>query len=431
MPETELILTKHIKSTPNLYQLAQYKSVGGYHAAKKALDEMQPPQIIDEIKKATLRGRGGAGFPAGTKWGFVPMNIPKPRYLCINADEGEPGTFKDKIIMEDNPHMLIEGIIITCYAMQIHHAYIYIRGEFVKSAKRQQAAIDEAYKEGILGDKVMGKDFKLDITVQRGAGAYICGEETGLIESLEGKPGKPRIKPPFPAVVGVFGSPTVVNNVETIALVPPIIEKGLEWWNKMGSEKNPGTRLYSISGHVNKPGVYELPMGIPIRELIYEHGGGIPGGRKFKGATPGGVSAPVLTEAELDTKADFDSLMKIGSMAGSGGIIVYDERVCMVRLATRIARFFAHESCGQCTPCREGTDWVFKVITRIEKGQATSADIDKAMSICKNMMGLTICVLSDAAAMPLLSLMTKYRSEFEQHVSGKGCPFPASMQGAS
>ncbi|MBI4863085.1 MAG: NADH-quinone oxidoreductase subunit NuoF [Candidatus Riflebacteria bacterium] len=417
----ELILTKDL-DVPDYHRLAGYRSRGGYGALKKALDEMTPATVGAEVKKASLRGRGGAGFPAGTKWGFIPAQTEKPKYLCVNADEGEPGTFKDKVIMERAPHMLIEGIILSCWAVGIHHAYIYIRGEFVKARKILQAAVDECYAEGILGPKVMGKEFCLDVTVHAGAGAYICGEETGLIESLEGKPGKPRIKPPFPALVGLFGCSTVVNNVETLAFVPHIIERGADWFLKIGSERNPGTRLFGVSGCVVKPGVFELPMGTTLREIIYTHAGGLPEGRTLKGVIPGGVSAPILTPDEIDTKADFDSLAAKKSMAGSGGLIVIDDSVCMVRLLARIARFFAHESCGQCTPCREGTDWAFKVVSRIERGEGQPGDVDKLASIATSFAGITICVLADAAAGPILSFVQKYREEFDLHVTEKRCP---------
>jgi NADH-quinone oxidoreductase subunit F len=422
---SEAIITRQV-GTAGLETLVVYRKTGGYRALKKALEEMTPAAIVAEVKKAILRGRGGAGFAAGVKWGFLPPLADKPRYLCVNADEGEPGTFKDKQIMENVPHMLVEGIAIASWALSIHHAYVYVRGEFVRPIRCLQKAVDEAYAAGILGPKMMGKDFALDVTVHRGAGAYICGEETGLIESLEGKPGKPRIKPPFPAVVGAFGCPTVVNNVETLAFVPAIIERGADWWLKIGTEKNPGTRLFCISGHVKKPGVYELPMGTTSRELIFTHAGGMREGRKFKALIPGGISAAVMTDKDLDVKHDFDSLAAIGSMAGSAGLIVMDDSTCMVRAAERIARFFAHESCGQCTPCREGTDWLYKVLQRVERGQGSGPDLEKLLSICKNMAGITICVLADGAAAPVSSIIKTFRAEFEQHVDEKRCPFPAS-----
>lgn len=425
MIQCEPILTKDF-DTPDLHRLDVYRSKGGYRALEKAVNRMDPAAVVAEIKKANLRGRGGAGFPAGLKWSFLPPKGEKPRYLCVNADEGEPGTFKDKAILETSPHMLLEGIVIACHALDIHQVFVYIRGEFGRPRRFLQSAIDEAYAAGILGPSVMGKGFALDVTVQRGAGAYICGEETGLIESLEGRPGKPRIKPPFPAVVGAFGCPTVVNNVETLAFVPHIIDRGADWWLSIGSEKNPGTRLFSVSGNVVKPGVYELPLGTTIREIIYDVAGGLWAGRSLKAVIPGGVSAAVLDPDEIDTKHDFDSLGAIGSMAGSGGVIVIDDSTCMVRTLERILRFFAHESCGQCTPCREGTDWCYRILQRIERGQGTSEDLETLVSVAKNMMGITICVLADGAAAPIVSFVDKFKDEFTRHVSQKRCPYPLS-----
>jgi NADH-quinone oxidoreductase subunit F len=397
----------------NSHRLETYLKDKGYEAARRALTQMTPAQVIDEVKKSNLRGLGGAGFPTGTKWSFIPQANPKPKYLVINADEGEPGTFKDKYILEMDPHALLEGIIITCYAIGSHKAYIYIRGEYIKSLEIVQAAVDEAYKAKYLGKAIMGTGFDIDVVVHPGAGAYICGEETALLESLEGKKGFPRLKPPFPAVVGLFGCPTVINNVETIACVPPIINKGAEWFAKLGSEKNGGNRLFCVSGHVVKPGVYELPNGITLREIIYDHAGGIPNGRKLKAVIPGGISAPILTPDQLDVKMDFDSLKAIGSMAGSGGIIVMDDSTDMVWAAMIAARFFAHESCGQCSPCREGSGWVYRNLKKLYQGHAREHDLKNLPGIVNNIGGNTICAFGDAITMSVGSYVSKFRGEFE------------------
>lgn len=419
MPELKII-TKNI-DVPDQNRIDVYMKSGGYEMARKAMNEFTPEQIIDEVKKSGLRGRGGAGFPAGMKWSFIPKESKLPKYLCCNADEGEPGTFKDRVIMEKDPHLLIEGIIITCFTLNVHAAYIYIRGEFVKAADTLDAAIDEAYEKGFLGKNIFGKGFDLDCTVHRGAGAYICGEETGLIESLEGKRGEPRLKPPFPAIVGAFQGPTVVNNVETLAAIPRIIEKGGEWYATIGSERNTGTRLFGVSGHVVKPGVYELPMGTPLREIIFEYAGGVRGGKAIKAITPGGLSAPPLGPDQLDTPMDFDTLAKLGSMAGSGGVIVMDETTCLVRVLRRLLEFYSHESCGQCTPCREGVPWLLKIARRMEKGMGREGDIDLMLDICDNIMGKTLCPLGDAAAMPTAGFLKKFRSEYEYHIREKKC----------
>src|SRR5580692_4061769 len=411
----EKIVSRHF-GQPDSHRLEAYRKDNGYDAAKKAITQMTPATVIDEVKKSNLRGLGGAGFPTGTKWSFIPQANPKPKYLVINGDEGEPGTFKDKYIFELDPHALIEGIIITCYAIGSHKAYIYIRGEYVKSLETTQAAVDEAYKAGFLGKGIMGTGFDIDVVVHPGAGAYICGEETALLESLEGKKGFPRLKPPFPAVIGLFGCPTVINNVETIACVPPIINKGAEWFAKLGSEKNGGNRLFCISGHVVKPGVYELPNGTTLREIIYTHAGGIPNGRKLKAVIPGGISAPILTPDQLDVKMDFDSLKAIGSMAGSGGIIVMDDTTDMVWAAMIAARFFAHESCGQCSPCREGSGWVYRNIKRIYHGHARAHDLNNLPGIVNNVGGNTICAFGDAVSMSIGSYVSKFRNEFEAKI---------------
>ena len=369
-----------------------YRQYGGYEALKKALS-MTPEAIIDEVKKANLRGRGGAGFPAGVKWGFLPKDLSRPRVLVINADEGEPGTFKDRVIMTRGPHLLIEGIVISCFALRAHACWIYIRGEFVREARIVDEAIAEAYAAGFLGKNILGSGFDLDVTVHRGAGAYICGEETSLINSLEGKRGWPRLKPPFPASVGAFGLPTIVNNVETIADIPWIITHGGETFAALGVEKNGGTRLIGVSGAVNRPGVYELSAGVNLKDIIYNHAGGIKDGKALKAVIPGGSSTPVLRPDEIDVSYDIESMAKIGTMAGSGGVIVIPEGTCMVRALSVLMNFYAHESCGQCTPCREGTGWLKKIVGRIEAGKGREGDVELILDLCDNMMGRTICPL--------------------------------------
>lgn len=391
---------------------------GGYAAARKAL-KMKPEDVTEEVIKSNLRGLGGAGFPTGRKWSFVPKDVDKPKYLAVNADEAEPGTFKDRYILEWDPHRLIEGIIICSWAVDIHTAYIYIRGEYVRPYERIAKAVEEAYEAGILGEKVLGEDYALDVHIHRGAGAYICGEETGLLESLEGKKGWPRLKPPFPAVVGVFEAPTVINNVETLAHLPKILENGGQWFADLGVERNGGTRLFALSGNVARPGVYELPMGTPLRELVYEHGGGIPNGRKLKAIIPGGTSASVLSADQVDLPLTFDDMAKADSMLGSGAVIVMDDSVCMVKALHNIEHFFSHESCGQCTPCRDGTGWVFRILTRIIEGGGTEEDLETLEHLAKNMMGTSICALCDGAASPLASFLEKFRDEFEYFVKNK------------
>jgi NADH-quinone oxidoreductase subunit F len=417
----ETVLTTHF-ANDRYRHVDTYVELGGYLALRKAL-AMEKAQIIDEVKKANLRGRGGAGFPAGVKWGFLPKDLSRPRYLVINADEGEPGTFKDRVIMSRGPHLLLEGIAIASYALTVHASYIYIRGEFVREAKILEEAIDEAYAKGFLGKNILGSGFDLDVTVHRGAGAYICGEETSLINSLEGKRGWPRLKPPFPASVGVFGMPTIVNNVETIADVPYIVTHGGEKFAALGVEKNGGTRLIGVSGAVNRPGVYELPSGISLREIIYTHAGGIKDGRSLKAVIPGGSSTPVLRPDEIDVAFDIESMAKIGTMAGSGGVIVIPEGTCMVRALMVLMNFYSHESCGQCTPCREGTGWLAKILRRIEAGQGRAGDVELILDVCDNMMGRTICPLADAAVMPAQSFIWKFREEFDRHINENKCPY--------
>src|SRR5229473_3591026 len=372
---TEKVLLRHL-DIPDIRKLDVYLAHGGYEAARKALTTLKPEEVTDQVKASNLRGRGGAGFVAGMKWGFLPKDSPKPVYLCCNADESEPGTFKDRAIIEWNTHVLLEGILIAAYAIKSHTAYIYIRGEFALGAKRLEVAIAEAYAKGLLGKNIFGTGYHLDVYVHRGAGAYICGEETGLIESLEGKRAYPRIKPPFPATHGLFACPTIVNNVETLACVPHIVLRGADWFRSIGPEKSPGPKLFCVSGHVVRPGTYELPMGTPLREIIYTHAGGIPNGRKLKGVIPGGASMPIFTPEEIDVPMDMDSVQKAGSFLGSAGIMVMDDSVCMVWTLMVLERFFHHESCGQCTPCREGTGWQHRVLVGLEEGGASPHDVD-------------------------------------------------------
>ncbi len=402
-----------------------YEADGGYRAIRKIFGKTDPKDVIDIVKSAGLRGRGGAGFPCGLKWSFVPQ-IDGPKYLAVNADEGEPGTFKDRELMLRDPHQLIEGILIACYAVGIEKAYIFIRGEFAAPARAVDKALAEAYEKGYIGRNILDSGFSCDIYSHMGAGAYICGEETGLLESLEGKRGHPRLKPPFPAIKGLYGRPTVVNNVETLSNLPHIIENGPEWFAGIGiDEKNTGTRMYCVSGHVERPGLYELPLGLTLQEIIEDHCGGVRGGKKLKAVIPGGASAPVLTAKEVyedKVRMDFDALARAGSMGGSGGIIVMDETTCMVQTAGRLSRFFEHESCGQCSVCREGTGWVAEIISRVEAGKGVPGDLSTLDSIDPNMRGNTICVLSDACAMMFSAFVKKFRGEFEEHIERGACP---------
>ena len=415
-----------------------YAADGGYAAWKKVLtDGWTPERVTEEVKKSGLRGRGGAGFPTGMKWGFIPKDTKgKPVYLLCNADESEPGTFKDRLLMERDPHQVLEGVMLSAYAIKCRDAYIYIRGEFFDGARILDAAIAECYAKGYLGENILGSGYALDVTVHRGAGAYICGEETGLIESLEGKRGQPRIKPPFPAVSGVFAAPTIVNNVETLACVVHIVNRGAEWFAKIGrNEKNTGPKLYCISGHVNRPGVYEAPMGLQLKELIEgdAYARGMRGGRKVKAVIPGGASANMLTAAEIeDCPLDFDGVAAKGSMLGSAAIIVMNEDTCIVDAARNLAKFFSHESCGQCTPCREGTPWLYKVLDRIEEGHGRREDVDLLARICNQMAnGMTICVFADAAIAPPLSSVTKFRDEYLHHIEHKRCRVGARAEMAT
>ncbi len=411
----EKVLTQHF-DLKNLFQIEVYLKEAGYQAVQKALKQLKPAQILEEVKKANLRGRGGAGFPAGVKWGFVLQAVDKPKYLCVNADEGEPGTFKDRYIMSHNPHLLLEGIIITSYCVGIHTAFIYIRGEYEAIALRLEQAISEAYQHGYLGKNILKSGFDLDVYVHRGAGAYICGEETALLESLEGKRGHPRLKPPFPASVGLFNSPTVINNVETLSNVPYIILKGAEWFCQLGLPKDGGTRIFAVSGLVKKPGIYELPLGTNLKDIIFKHAGGMRNGHKLKAVIPGGMSAPILKADEIDIPMDFDSLMSAGSMLGSGAIIVIDEETSMLDVLKVVTKFYSHESCGQCTPCRVGNSWINKIVTRIAAGKGKKKDLDNIIRLASNIKGNTLCPLGDAAAMPVLSIAQKFREELELYI---------------
>jgi NADH-quinone oxidoreductase subunit F len=406
------------------YSIGVYEKHGGYKALRKAV-AMDGDTIIDEVKKSNLRGRGGAGFPTGVKWSFIPKESDVPKYLTVNADEGEPGTFKDRYCMELDPHRLLEGCMITAWALGIRYAYIYIRGELGLAIQRMNNAIKEAYQKGYLGENILGKKgFDLDIYVHASGGAYICGEETGMIEGLEGKPGQPRLKPPFPAVVGVFGAPTLVNNVETISSIPFIVEHGGDHWAGMGIEKNGGPKLFGLSGHIKKPGVYEAPSGTTVRELLEEYGGGMLDGSELKAFIPGGSSCRVLEPDALDAQMGFETMREAGSTMGTGCITFMDQSVCMVRLAARLAHFYHHESCGQCTPCREGSGWVAKVLDSIEEGRGRPEDIDLLFDMVDNIEGNTICALGDSISIPIRSYLEVFREEFEQHIERGGCYFP-------
>ena len=423
----EPVLTQHV-GEPNAYTLDFYmKNQRGYEGLRKALT-MKPNDIIEQVKASGLRGRGGAGFPTGLKWQFVLKDTPKPKYICCNADESEPGTFKDHVLMERNPHLLIEGCAISCYAIGAKVAYIYIRGEFYHVQEILEAEIEEAYKAGYLGTNIFGSGFDCDVFMHRGAGAYEAGEETALIESLEGKRAQPRLKPPFPAVAGLYQCPTAVNNVETLCNVPLILLNGAEWFSRLGPAKNGGPKLYCVSGHVKKPGVYEAAMDTTLRELIYDYAGGIRGDRTLKAIIPGGSSVPLLLPDQLDTPASFDAVQQAGSLLGSAGLIVLDDSVCMVWLAMNLLHFYRHESCGKCTPCREGGDWLYKLLQRVESGEGQAKDLDLLFGVANNIIGKTLCAFGDAAATPVLSTMKLFRGEYEAHVREGRCTLPSDWR---
>jgi len=398
-------------------RLSVARENGAYKFLPTVLKEFDAERIIDEVKTSGIRGRGGAGFPTGLKWSFVPRNTGKPTYLLCNADEGEPGTFKDRDIMRYDPHLLIEGMIMAGFALGVHDAYIYIRGEFLAEARILEAAIHEAYEANLLGENILGSGFSMNLTVHRGAGAYICGEETALIESLEGRPGRPRFKPPFPAVEGFYRCPTVVNNVETLSTIPAILEHGGEWHAQIGKANNTGMKIFSVSGHVNKPGNYEVPMGTPLKTLIEDYCDGLQHGTTPKAIIPGGSSAPWLTAEHYEIPLTFDDLAKAGSMLGSGAIIVMDETADVLAMARRLAHFYAHESCGQCTPCREGTGWLERILLRIEHGQGRPEDMDVLKDAASHMAGRTICALADGAAAPVLSLIRHFPEEITSRMA--------------
>ena len=422
------ILTEHIKDE-NCHTLSFYQNVGGYTALKQVL-KMNPDDVIGEVKFSNLRGRGGAGFSAGVKWSFIPKDTTKPKYLINNADESEPGTFKDRLLINKAPHQMLEGMIIASYAINCNTAFIYIRGEFYKEYQQLKNTITEAYEANLLGKRILGSDYNLDVVIHRGAGAYICGEETGLIESLEGKRGWPRLKPPFPAIEGYLSCPTIVNNVETLSCIPHIINRGAEWFKSIGPEKGPGPRLFCVSGRVNNPGVFEEEMGISLEDLIFKRAGGIPDGKKLKAVFPGGSSSAILTADEaMDVKMDFEDLVAKKSMLGSAGVIVMDETVDMIQACLNIARFYAHESCGQCTPCREGTVWLVKILQRLVAGEGKDTDIDMLLEITDNIGGLidfskgsfgkTICPFGEAVAWPVRSFVEKFETEFRSCIQEK------------
>ena len=403
------------------WTLATYEANGGYAGLRKAL-AMAPADVVTAVKDSGLRGRGGAGFPTGLKWSFLPAPDGGPRYLVVNADESEPGTCKDIPLMMANPQVLIEGVAITSFAIGCHHAFIYIRGEVLHVYRRVLRAVEEAYAKGYLGKNVLGTGYDLEVTVHAGAGAYICGEETALLDSLEGRRGQPRLKPPFPAVAGLYARPTVVNNVESIASVPAIIEHGVDWFRTMGTDKSAGFGLFSLSGHVKRPGQYEAPLGITLRELL-DMAGGMRDGHELKFWTPGGSSTPLFTAEHLDVPLDYESVGAAGSMLGTRALQIFDDSTCVVRAITRWAEFYAHESCGKCTPCREGTYWLKQVLYRIEHGQGTPEDLDTLLDVCDNILGRAFCALGDGATSTITSGIALFRDEFEAHISGGGCPF--------
>jgi NADH-quinone oxidoreductase subunit F len=400
----------------DLHKIDHVLAQGGYQALRKAL-EMKPEEVIEEIKKSNLRGRGGACFPTGLKWSFMPKNTEKPKYLIVNGDESEPGTFKDRQIFERNPHLLIEGTLIACYAMGITTAYIYVRGEYGKWIHMLQSAVEDAYKNGFIGEKILGSEYSTQVYIHRGAGAYVCGEESSLMNSIEGGRGYPRVKPPFPAQVGLWGCPTTINNVETISNIPIILNLGWESYSRIGAIKHPGPLLVGVSGHVNNPGVFEMPTGEPLLEIIYKWAGGVPGNKGIKAVIPGGSSTMILRGDQLEgIRMDAESLKAAGSSVGTAGIIVMDSDTDLIQVITRITQFYYHESCGQCTPCREGTDWMFKILKRFERCEAKREDIDLLMDVANNIEGNTICALGDAAAWPVQSMVRNFREEFELRI---------------
>lgn len=412
---------------PDSHRIDTYLARGGYQSFARVLKEIKPAELIDLVKRSGLRGRGGAGFPAGMKWSFVPKDS-YPRYLVCNADEGEPGTCKDRVLMEGDPHAVIEGVAIACYAIEAHLGFIYVRGEFTLSAERLEAAIAEAKARGYLGQNILGSGYDLEVVVHRGAGAYICGEETALLTSLEGERGNPRLKPPFPATEGLYRKPTVINNVETLANLPLIIERGPEWYTSMGTEKSPGVKLFALSGQVKRPGVYELPLGTPLRTLIEEYGGGTLDDRPVKAVIPGGSSSPMLPASALDVTLDYEAIAAAGSMLGSGAVIVITEGTCIVSVARRLAEFYAHEDCGQCVPGREGIAWMATILERIEAGHGREQDLDLLLDICDGLSGRSLCPLGDAAVGPVRSSIKHFRDEYLAHIRTGQCIAPTVVR---
>jgi len=406
------------------FTIEGYKRHGGYDAAKKALS-MDADAVIQLVKDSGLRGRGGAGFPTGMKWGFIPQNDGKDHYLVVNADESEPGTCKDMPLLMANPHVLIEGMIIASYAIRAKHAFVYLRGEVAHVARRLNVAIQDAYKAGYLGKGILGSKVDLEMTLHIGAGAYICGEETALLDSLEGFRGQPRLRPPFPAIAGLYALPTVVNNVESIASVPAIVANGAEWYQKFGTEKSKGVTLYSLSGHVTNPGQFEAPLGITLRQLL-EMSGGVRAGHKLKFWTPGGSSTPMFTDEHLDVPLDYEGVGAAGSMLGTKALQIFDETTCVVRAVLRWTEFYKHESCGKCTPCREGTWWLVQLLKDLENGKGTEADLDKLLDLCDNIMGRSFCALADGAVSPIASSLKYFREEYLDHIRQGRCPFDAA-----
>lgn len=414
MPLKEHVIMREL-DVPDIADFNVYLKHGGYESLRFALKEKIPADIVKMVRDAGLRGRGGAGFPTGVKWGFLPKGV-YPRYLLCNCDESEPATFNNHQIIDRNPHQMIEGIIISCYATESEAAYIYMRGEFATAARTLEYAIEQAYAAGFLGKNILGTDFSLDMYIHRGAGAYICGEETALMESLEGKKGQPRLKPPFPAVAGLYGKPTIINNVETLTNVPPIVKNGVDWYRSFGTERSPGTKVFSLCGHVNRPGNYEMEFGVPLRELLYspEYGGGMIDDRDVKLVVPGGASAPWMTADQLDTPLDYESLTAAGTMLGSGGVMVLNDTVSSPHAAYKMDEFFKHESCGKCTPCREGCYWLVHVLHRLTKeGHGKSGDIERLHAIYNQMAGNCFCLLGESAVMPIKSALTLFPEEFE------------------
>jgi len=416
----EPVLTQNIDRQDS-EKITTYLANGGYQATRRALTQYQPDELIELVKRSGLRGRGGAGFPAGVKWGFMSKDPQIQKIVAVNTDEGEPGTFKDRQIVERDPHQIIEGVIIASYAVGASRAYVYIRGEFFLGVKRWIKAIADAYEHGFLGKNIFGTSFSLDMSVHRGAGAYICGEETAMLESLEGKPGNPRMKPPYPAQAGLFGLPTLVHNIETLACIPHIVSRGAEWFASIGTAESKGPKIFSVSGHVKRPGNYELPLGTPLSEIIYEHAGGMRGDHKLKAIIPGGASTPVLTADQVDTLMTFEHLEKAGSQLGTGAIVVMDESTCMVEAARRTTKFFAHESCGRCTPCRVGSVRLYETLERIESGKGLPGDIERALYLSENIDGRTFCPMGAALVNPARSTILKFRQEYEYHISQKKC----------